>query len=230
MAVRLLFPNFIFHRNLLDPNLPEDRGLTVEYHRQLKAECNAMRRKDPTGRRLSNQYTGWQSNDGCDSHPAFLPLVKRIEKLIYDEVWPFHGLQNTDCTMDIGNMWLNINDHFAWNTPHLHPGCWYSGVYYIHADGDEGNINFIDKDVKVIHDSPQHPRTRQTVDFPSVTGELILFPSGLLHMVEPNLTQKDRYSVSFNIRVFNRTEGIPSENYNPDEFLFELDADGNPIF
>ena len=58
MSVRLLFPTFVFERNLLDPNLPEDRGLSQQYMEQLVRECNAMRRKDPVGRQLSNQYTG----------------------------------------------------------------------------------------------------------------------------------------------------------------------------
>ncbi len=229
MSVRLLFPTYVFERNLLDPNLPEDRGLSQQYMEQLVRECNAMRRKDPVGRQLSNQYTGWQSNDGCESHPAFQPLIKRIERTFYDEVWPFHGLNETECQMDVGNMWLNINDKGAWNAPHLHPGCWYSGVFYIRADGDEGDISFIDKDIKVVQDCPMHPRTRQEVNFTPISGELILFPSGTMHMVKPNLTEKDRYSVSFNMRVFNRMEGS-HDNWNPDEFSFNLDPNGNPIF
>ena len=100
---------------------------------------------------------------------------------------------------------------------------------FIRADGDEGDISFIDKDIKVVQDCPMHPRTRQEVNFTPITGELILFPSGTMHMVKPNLTEKDRYSVSFNMRVFNRMEGS-HDNWNPDEFSFNLDPNGNPIF
>ena len=71
-------------------------------------------------------------------------------------------------------MWLNINDKGAWNAPHLHPLRWYSGVFYIRADGDEGDISFIDKDIKVVQDCPMHPRTRQEVNYTPKTGELIL--------------------------------------------------------
>ena len=42
---------------------------------------------------------------------------------------------------------------------------WYSGVFYIRADGDEGDISFIDKDIKVVQDCPMHPRTRQEVNY-----------------------------------------------------------------
>ena len=30
---------------------------------------------------------------------------------------------------------------------------------------------------------------------------LLLFPSALMHMVEPNLTDKTRYSISFNFNI-----------------------------
>ena len=84
MSVRLLFPTYVFERNLLDPNLPEDRGLSQQYMEQLVRECNAMRRKDPVGRQLSNQYTGWQSNDGCESS-CISTINKRIRRTFYDE-------------------------------------------------------------------------------------------------------------------------------------------------
>ena len=230
MAVRLLFPTFIFHRNLLDPNMPEDRGVTKEYLNLLKNTIDEMRRNDPRGRQISNAYTGWQSNDGCESNPAFRKLMNRIQDTFYDEVWPFHGLDHKKTKVKIGNSWANINDHLAWNRPHLHNGCWYSGVFYIKADGDEGNIEFYDTHVKVVSDFPACARTRSMESFAPTEGELILFPSGLMHMVEPNITKKDRYSISFNIEVLRHTQDNGEiENYRPDEFLFDLDQKGNPI-
>ena len=53
-----------------------------------------------------------------------------------------------------------------------------------------------------------------------------------MHMVEPNQTNKDRYSISFNIDVKYMVEDVDFgeiENYNPNEFLFDLDEKGNPI-
>ena len=231
MAVRLLFPTFVFHRNLLDENLPIDRGISHEYLSMLKGEMDAMRRKDPVGRRLSNAYTGWQSHDGCESSPIFTKLINRIQQTFYDEVFPFHGMP-TGTSMRVGNCWANINDFLAWNKPHLHNGCWYSGVFYIHAEGDEGNFSAIDTHPKVVADFPSSPRTPTSWDFQPRSGELVLFPSGLMHMVEPNDTKKDRYSVSFNIEMQYGDSGHHGDvpDYNPDEFVFDLDERGNPIF
>ena len=232
MAVRLLFPTLLFHRNLLQEGLCESRGVEQQYLDQLVGEMDAMRRKDPVGRQFSNQYTGWQSHDGCERHPAFTKLINRILALFNDEVLPFHGLDPKTAVVGISNSWANINDHLAWNMPHLHNGCWYSGVFYIQADGDEGQLQMIETDTKVVADFPYSPRTPTSKGFEPKSGELILFPSGAMHMVEPNPTHKERYSISFNITMDyknNTANHGHVENYNPDEFVFDLTTKGDPI-
>ena len=105
MAVRLLFPTYVFERDLLDPNLSEYQGCTQEYFDMLKDEMDTMRVRDPEGRRISNAYTGWQSNDGVERHPTFTKVLNRIERLFIDEVLPFHGYHEGKVSMKIGNSW-----------------------------------------------------------------------------------------------------------------------------
>lgn len=232
MAVRLLFPYFTFERDLLDPSLDKRRGVTPEYLDLCVKAMDGMRKKDPAGRQVSNAYTGWQSRDGCESNPTLSQLMRKIEQLFKDEVLPFFGADQTKVSIHIGNSWANINDFSAWNKPHLHNGCWYSGVFYVKADGDEGRISMIDKDTKVVADFPHSPRSTMSMDFEPVTGHLILFPSGLMHMVEPNMTDKDRYSISFNMEVRyhgDNAQQFDPVDFHPDEFVFELDEMGRPI-
>ena len=66
MSVRLLFPTLLFQYNLLEEGLVNET-----YLQELKADMDAMRRHDPEGRQISNAYTGWQSNDGCENRPAW---------------------------------------------------------------------------------------------------------------------------------------------------------------
>jgi len=230
MAVRLLFPSFLFHRNLLDCG--ENRGFKEDYLNLLTTEIDNMRRQDPQGRRVSNQYTGWQSNDGCESSPIFQKLMNEIVHTFNDEVLPFNGLDPSKSIVSISNSWANINDKGAWNAPHGHAGCWYSGVFYIQADGDEGDLHMIDTSEKVLNDFPPCQRTNTSWRFPPTSGQLVLFPSGAMHMVEPNQTEKERYSISFNISI-NHTSNTAQHgdvhNYNPNEFVFDLDQNGNPI-
>jgi len=231
MAVRLLFPTFVFERYLLDPNLNERQGIDEKYLKMCKDEIDAMRKKDPVGRNVSNR-SGWQSDDGVESNPGLSKLMRRIEQTFMDEVLPFHGVDTTKCTIHIGNSWANINDKGSWNTPHLHNGCWYSGVFYVKADGDEGQIVMIDKDPKVVSDFPNSQRAKEHFQYEPREGNLILFPSALMHMVAPNTTDKERYSISFNMNMqyHNPTYRHGNvQNYNPNEFVFDIDDNGDPI-
>ena len=70
--------------------------------------------------------------------------MNRISTVFYQEVCNYFGVDPTKTAFQMGNCWANINDKTAWNRPHLHNGCWYSGVFYIHADGDEGDFVAMD--------------------------------------------------------------------------------------
>ena len=69
------------------------------------------------------------------------------------------------------------------------------------------------------------------------SGVLLLFPSALMHMVEPNMTDKARYSISFNFNVELTQQGkigdamqnLWREDLNYPELEFEIDEKGNLI-
>lgn len=218
MSVRLLFPTFLFEYNILEEGL-----VSEEYLMSLKNDMDAMRKKDPVGRRVSNQYTGWQSNDGVESRPAWQKLNRVIKNKFNDEVLPFLGVNTMNASINLGNVWANINDKGAWNTPHRHNGCWYSGAFYVHAEGDEGDFVAIDKNEHVLSDFPFSSKQRETHNVAPVTGSLLLFPSGMLHMVQPNQTSKDRYSIAFNTETIRLNMDTAVED-NPDWNRFEVNG------
>ena len=61
-----------------------------------------------------------------------------------------------------------------------------------------GNINYPGGYVGMALSSP---RMEESWGWQPKTGDILLFPSGTMHMVEPNTTDKDRYSISFNIEI-----------------------------
>ena len=224
MSVKLLFPTPIFERNFLDSNLNLNQGYDESYATQLKNEIDAMRRKDPEGRRISNAYTGWQSNDGIDRNPLFQKCMNRISTFFHEEVCTYFGVSSK---IRMGNSWANINDKGAWNMPHLHNGCWFSGVLYISAGGDEGDIQFIDPMPKVVGNMPHGRRSNPSHRVAPSTGNCILFPSGAMHMVEPNFSKSNRYSISFNVDLVDyNNKPLP---WDENEFTFKLDEKGDPI-
>ena len=198
--IRLVFPAYVLIKQYLSKD--QNSEITPDYMVALKNEIDAMRRRDPTGRNISNR-NGWQSVDGVDTNPVFIRAMRQIKREFRDELVPFLGIEKNTAHIDLHNSWANINYPGAWNAPHLHNGCFYSGVFYIQADGDEGEIIFIDKDNKIAGTFPHAPKIKESFAFKPKTGDLHLFPSGLMHMVEPNPTNKDRYSISFNLCVNN---------------------------
>ena len=229
MAIRLCFPTVTVEKSYLHKEIDFKKGMTAEYFDMCKKEIDAMRVRDPQGRRRSNAGHGWQSNDGIDDNPIFNKLMREIKRVVSHELMPYLGAVPGTAECRLHNSWANINYTHGWNAPHLHNGCFYSGVFYIKADGDEGNIRFIDTHYKVVGNSPHMPRMREAVVLTPRTGDLFLFPSGLMHMVEPNTTNKDRYSISFNCEINERDLRIKSEQQGEREnwdWLYEIDENG----
>lgn len=231
MTVRALFPTYLFEYNLIDLGFVNE-----EYLDRLKDELDKMMERDPTGRFVSNNG-GWQSNDGCESNSNFTRLIRSINRLTQTELLKFFGLSPSDVQLTMGNCWANINPPGTWNVPHCHNGCWYSGVFYIDAEEDQGGLILISGDQKILSDFPSASRSSPNAHVVPQKGKLILFPSGAMHMVEPNHSDRNRYSVAFNFNTEYLTTRKIGESYatqdpdpRGDEIFFELDSYGYPVY
>ena len=223
--IKILFPAYVLTKEYLGKD--KNSEITPEYMVALKEEIDAMRRRDPTGRNVSNR-NGWQSVDGIERNPVFIRAMRQIRREFRDELIPFLGIKKDSAKIELHNSWANIIYPGAWNAPHLHNGCFYSGVFFIHADGDEGDFRAIDTDHKIVSNFPaSQQRIWESWPVAPKTGDLYLFPSGLMHMVEPNLTDKDRYSISFNWDV---SGGVERVNIKNPELEFEIDENGDLIY
>ena len=102
--------------------------------------------------------------------------------------------------------WINCSPSRSHNTAHVHPGAEISGVFYIDVPSGSGKIVFRDP-------RPQSEMANLQAKFgPSILslrprypvqpepGELLLFPSWLMHQVEPGVDQSGmRMSMALNI-------------------------------
>lgn len=99
--------------------------------------------------------------------------------------------------------WMNVNPLNGYNAPHTHPGAHWSGVYYVSQpetdDGDSGKIKFVAPRVDLPHwEILQTSAFRLKRRIRPSAGEIVLFPSYLLHWVYPNEMDEDRVTVAFN--------------------------------
>ena len=100
----------------------------------------------------------------------------------------------------ITQSWLNYTEPGQSHHKHAHPNSVISGVLYINADQNTDKIFFFRQIFEQIK-----PAIRETNVFnseswnaPVKTGQVVLFPSHLLHMVETKEGDNTRVSLAFN--------------------------------
>ena len=106
----------------------------------------------------------------------------------------------------ITQSWLNITKPGEFHHGHSHAHSIISGVFYISTEEDD-KIFFADSNVK-LKDQMMFASKESSVwnsagqEIPSITNELLLFPSWLSHGVDVNKkATTDRVSISFNTFV-----------------------------
>jgi uncharacterized protein (TIGR02466 family) len=107
--------------------------------------------------------------------------------------------------------WYNVNRLGDHHSPHTHPRSYLSGTYYVRmpaapAGGQSGCISFYDPrngaNMVTVGTEPD-ARTAHTV-LPAA-GTLLMWPSPLQHQVHPNLSEEQRITISYNLRLDNYT-------------------------
>lgn len=165
--------------------------------------CYSLREKDPEGRKISNKG-GWQSQEICGDDISELAdaAINASARSIAD-----YGYNQQKTGLFFGNSWININNRGDTNQIHLHHGSFLSGVYYVKANEDSGDIYFFrnfdqyfitNGMAEVVNHTPL---SAGVVHYPPKTGRLIVFPSNLLHSVNENVDDEDRISIAFNIGI-----------------------------
>lgn len=170
----------------------------------IKQTLQALRETEE-GIARSNQL-GWHSQD--DLHQRDSELFTWLSQSIFDAgnqlIRHADKLPN-DVPIFLSSLWANINDTHAWNAPHSHLPCEWSGCLYIDVNENPGpaesgihpgDILFLDP---VAVGTPY--RKHSVVSYTPKNGQLFLFPGYLTHMVAPHHEEDPRISLAFNFRV-----------------------------
>ena len=160
----------------------------------------AYQRKEQTEGVHASNYIGWQSdNIHYKDNEVFDSVVATITGHIED----CRNLVNLP-PLQLYNIWINVNGPGAYNHLHNHPMALLSGVYYVDSKEEQGNIFFERSDGAEYFLPPVEVGNHfngSATSYKSVTGALYIFPGWLKHSVQPNTTEEDRISISFNYGV-----------------------------
>jgi uncharacterized protein (TIGR02466 family) len=99
------------------------------------------------------------------------------------------------------SMWFNINYKHGFNIEHVHSKSFLTGVYYVDANKDSGDLIFHDVEKKAMTDYylEYNRLNYQKVPYKPKNRRMFLFPSWLTHSVLPNKKNEERISISFDI-------------------------------
>ena len=178
---------------------------TIIYAKDFELDLNQMAQniiqwsKEDKGVQKTN-VNGWHSETNMHSKPEYKPLVDELFKMVYDvfnEEW-------LDGQARLGNMWANINPPKGYNKPHVHPNALFSGVYYVKAPINSGQLVCTDPRPGIQTCMPNRKKGQppkhlwRDLHLQPKENRAIIFPSWLWHSVQPNESNDIRISVSFN--------------------------------
>tara|TARA_R110002051_G_scaffold257598_1_gene316618 strand:+ start:14 stop:604 length:591 start_codon:yes stop_codon:yes gene_type:complete len=184
----LHFPTPIYIADIKHPTL----------NQELERDIVAWSKQDKGITRTNVQ--GWHSTTNMHELPQFKKLVDMLyacQKTIYDQEY-------YESEPVLGNMWANINPPGGMNRAHQHPNSLWSGVYYIKAPKGSGHLKIDDPRSSAAMIRPRQKdenkpaRLFRETHYEPIAGKCIMFPSWLMHCVDPNESNDIRISVSFN--------------------------------
>ena len=184
----LHFPTPVYIADIEHPTL----------NQELEQDIVAWSKQDKGITRTNVQ--GWHSTTDMHEKPQFKKLVDMLyacQKTIYNQ-------EHLDSEPVLGNMWANINPPGGMNRAHQHPNSLWSGVYYIKAPKNCGHLKIDDPRASAAmlrprqKDGEKPARLFRETHYEPIAGRCIMFPSWLMHCVDPNNSNDIRISVSFN--------------------------------
>jgi uncharacterized protein (TIGR02466 family) len=124
---------------------------------------------------------------------------------------------SNNITPYITQSWLNYTETNQYHHKHQHPNSLVSGVFYINCHEEHDKIKFFNDRYQTIKPEVKDWNiwNSETWWFSVKTGDVILFPSSLTHMVETKQGDNTRISLAFNVFI----KGTVGNNKNLTELI-----------
>ena len=190
MITEYHFPTPVYIQEI--PNANE-----LNFH--LEKNIVQWQKEDPKGVNKTN-VNGWHSTTDMNEKPEYNPLTQELfnmqTKIFEKELL----IQKPG----LGNMWANINYKGGFNRPHLHPNALFSGVYWVKAPKNSGDLMLYEPRQGAQCTMPNRkkgklpPELWREIHYAPKAGHIVMFPAWLWHEVRPNQSDDIRISVSFN--------------------------------
>jgi uncharacterized protein (TIGR02466 family) len=142
------------------------------------------------------------NNNYILNEKSFANIKKELDLRVQDYFNKVISPAN-NITPYITQSWLNYTETNQYHHKHAHPNSLVSGVFYINCDDKFDKIKFFNDNYKTIKPEIKDWNIWNSESwwFSVKTGDVILFPSSLTHMVENKEGTNTRISLAFNVFI-----------------------------
>jgi len=156
------------------------------------------------------------NNNYILNEKPFVNIKKELDLRVQDYFDKVISPAN-NITPYITQSWLNYTETNQYHHKHAHPNSLVSGVFYINCDDKFDKIKFFNDTYKTIKPEIKtwNIWNSESWWFSVKTGDIILFPSSLTHMVETKEGTNTRISLAFNVFI----KGTVGNNKNLTELI-----------
>lgn len=142
--------------------------------------------------------------------------LKGLKEFVLKHVYNYHhNLMGFDKRAEIyiTQSWLTISKPGEGHHLHRHPNSIYSGVYYLTGKHTETRFHSPTTSSLTFKKEKLTPYLEEHLTVNATKGNLIIFPSSLVHDVQPNPSDKIRTTLSFNTWFKGETGGHAGLDY-----------------
>ena len=136
-----------------------------------------------------SNFGGFQTRDNLHHEPVMKEFVTILNSIANSII-----SKHVQLEVEVKEMWGNVNNKNNYNGAHIHAGV-LSGVFYSKVPPNSGRLILCNPAVRA---DGKMFRPNNFAIMPEPLA-CIFFPSWLEHYVEPNLSDDERISISFNI-------------------------------
>ena len=143
-------------------------------------------------------------NGNCKTEDSYILEHKELSKIktwIKEKIKKYaKDVISTETDLIITNSWANRNEPGAGHPTHHHQNSIISGIFYLNVTSSMPPTQFYNRYLPMIQLQrfTHNSMNAEYVDAPMTNGDLIMFPSDIMHSVNINQQNDIRYTLSFN--------------------------------
>lgn len=151
---------------------------------------------------VESMYNGtlctYNTNALLQTHPETADLISFVEEhaRIYWKQLQYSPLLEPK----VIQVWANETPHSGWVRSHLHGSMPMTGVLYVNANKDMGNLVIENPLDAILSSQPMDYKAQELLHYEVEveTGDFIIFPGWIRHHVKPNTTNEKRLILGVN--------------------------------